>query len=107
MSLLQASQKRCSHLVLLCALLQDIKSSNVLLSQSLDYAKLGDFGVALPRSDSQASMTFARGGTNLWLAPECLKPGRVNPFWVDVWALGCLMLEAVTGHGYLRMISLP
>jgi tRNA A-37 threonylcarbamoyl transferase component Bud32 len=75
---------------------RDVKPSNVLLGED-GRPRLADFGVA--QLDGSASLT-ASGftvGTAAYLAPEQVRGERVGPP-ADVYALGLLLLESLTGE---------
>ncbi|KAL3657801.1 hypothetical protein V7S43_017183 [Phytophthora oleae] len=70
---------------------RDLKSRNILLTESLD-AKLTDFGASRIRSD--ATMT-AGVGSSLWMAPEVMMGQRYGEK-ADVFSLGVVMSELDT-----------
>jgi interleukin-1 receptor-associated kinase 1 len=75
---------------------RDIKASNVMLDSSFR-ARLGDFGLACTVAVDRNSVTGTLGGTWGYIAPEyamCLKTTRQT----DIYALGVLILEVVTGQ---------
>jgi serine/threonine protein kinase len=74
---------------------RDVKPHNVLLAG--DAVKLGDFGLA--RVESMASLT---GSSVVWGSPEYMAPelfgrGRADPR-TDLFSLGVVLFEMVTGH---------
>ncbi len=76
---------------------RDVKPSNVLLARD-DHAYLSDFGLAR-RTDSDAGLT-RRGsiiGRAAYVAPEQILDERVDAR-TDVYALGCLLFEALTAE---------
>lgn len=70
---------------------RDIKCENVLIDQS-STAKLSDFGL----SSVQSRNGFEVAGSPYWMAPEVFL-GTQSGFEVDIWALGCTVIEMVTG----------
>lgn len=84
----------------------DIKPENILLVPSSDdrgrdrfVAKIADFGLAMEMSkvgtiDEEDGIR----GTTPYLAPELVTDNY--PDWpIDIWALGCVVLEMLTGRG--------
>lgn len=75
---------------------RDVKPSNVLLDQQgLPY--LSDFGIALVPGQSRVTRADEVVGTPAYLAPEQILGGRLGPA-VDIYALGLVLLECLTGH---------
>jgi serine/threonine protein kinase len=79
---------------------RDLKPSNVMLADN-DFVKLVDFGIAkvLPESGKEMqklTQTDAIFGTLLYMSPEqCL--GYPVDARADIYAMGCLMYEVLTG----------
>jgi ABC-type multidrug transport system ATPase subunit len=77
---------------------RDIKPSNIIVSHSEgggDHAWLADFGIAkILGGDSGAAEEIA--GTPAYMAPEQITGKRVDAR-TDVFALGCVAVEALTG----------
>jgi eukaryotic-like serine/threonine-protein kinase len=74
---------------------RDVKPSNVLLDrQSIPY--LGDFGIALLSDQSRVTGAHEIVGTPAYLAPEQVYGGPLGPA-VDIYALGLVLLECLTG----------
>ena len=69
--------------------------SNVLVGTN-DHVHLIDFGLARSRA-SDGVIVDDVGGTIPYIAPEALEGGRVGPP-VDVFALGCVLYEMLTGR---------
>jgi serine/threonine protein kinase/pimeloyl-ACP methyl ester carboxylesterase len=76
---------------------RDVKPSNVLLTDN-DFAYLADFGLVREVSGGPAiTVTGVMLGTLAYMAPERFL-GRSGDHLVDVYALGCVLYEALTGH---------
>lgn len=74
---------------------RDLKPANVMLHAGAP--RIVDFGIAKLLGDHAALVTSRRIGTLAYMAPEQLVGGRIAPS-VDVWALGIMLFEAVTGQ---------
>jgi serine/threonine protein kinase len=76
---------------------RDVKPANVLLARA-DHVYLSDFGLAKPSDDARE---LTREGSIVaraeYVAPEQLLENRVDAL-TDVYALGCLLFEALTGE---------
>jgi serine/threonine protein kinase len=75
---------------------RDIKPANVLLDHD-GSARLADFGISRAVDDTAVTTTGCIVGTAAYLAPEQVRGERVGPP-TDVFALGLVMLEALTGR---------
>lgn len=75
---------------------RDIKPANVLLDEQ-DHALLADFGIALLADITRVTLTGAVIGTAAYMAPEQVRGELVGPP-ADVYALGLVLLEALTGR---------
>ncbi|HEY1574392.1 MAG TPA: serine/threonine-protein kinase [Pseudonocardiaceae bacterium] len=75
---------------------RDVKPSNILLDED-DSPLLGDFGIALLTGSTRLTRTDEIIGTPAYLAPEQVLGGEVGPP-VDVYALGLVLLECLTGE---------
>jgi serine/threonine protein kinase len=75
---------------------RDIKPSNILLDDD-NVPRLADFGLALTASGARLTRTGEVVGTAAYLAPEQVRGTEITPA-VDVYALGLVLLECLTGH---------
>lgn len=80
---------------------RDVKPANILLVEYSDTdsrprAKLADFGVAKIAGSSMRTVEGAMLGTAAYLSPEQATGGPITPA-VDVYALGLVLLECLTG----------
>jgi serine/threonine-protein kinase len=78
---------------------RDVKPANILVASGADYehAYLGDFGVAKQvRTESGLTQTGAFIGTVDYAAPEQLE-GKTVDARADVYALGCVLYQCLTG----------
>jgi len=86
---------------------RDIKPSNILLTQQGE-VKLADFGVAQMSEESLRTLTERLPpGTPLYMAPE---QARGEPYlWpqADLFAVGCVLFEMLTGKPYRRAYLRP
>jgi Ca-activated chloride channel homolog len=87
---------------------RDLKPANVFLCTprivGLSYVvKVLDFGIAKVLAEAKTARTAAVG-TPLYMAPEQYEAGRVTPA-TDVWALGLIAFELLTGKSYWKGAS--
>lgn len=75
---------------------RDIKSNNIKIS-SASHVKLLDFGIAKGQTSMSLTMTGGVIGTPSYLSPEQLR-GAVADARTDIWALGVLLYEMMTGR---------
>jgi DNA-binding NarL/FixJ family response regulator len=78
---------------------RDVKPANVLLVRDPDgeRAFLTDFGVTMQRSNEELTRTGLAVGTVDYMAPE-QAAGRDADARSDVYSLGCVLFETLTGH---------
>ncbi|MEL6343264.1 MAG: protein kinase [Myxococcota bacterium] len=80
---------------------RDLKPSNVLLSHvgNKIIPKITDFGIARQAADQGPALTQSRAllGTLPFMSPEQIRdPRKVTPL-SDIWALGCMLHQMVSG----------
>lgn len=75
---------------------RDIKSNNIKVS-SAGQVKLLDFGIAKGQTSPGLTQVGAVVGTLQYLAPELIRGGTADDR-ADIWALGVLLYEMVTGR---------
>ncbi len=86
---------------------RDIKPSNILLTNydnDPDFVKITDFGIAKVLSESEELKRLTKTGTGgpegtcLYMAPEQFKEGYVPAFGLDIYSIGCVLFELLTGN---------
>ncbi len=75
---------------------RDVKPSNVIITQK-GVVKIVDFGLARLASASGSTQSISTAGTIGYMAPEQTM-GRVADQRADIWALGIMLAEMVTGR---------
>ena len=75
---------------------RDVKPANVLVRRD-GAVRLTDFGIARLVDSAKVTSTGLLVGTASYLAPEQVAGQLVGPP-ADVWSLGLLLIEALTGH---------
>ncbi|MEU4745148.1 serine/threonine-protein kinase [Actinosynnema sp. NPDC023658] len=79
---------------------RDVTPSNILLDHD-DVPYLADFGLAFSANDARITRTGHVPGTAAYLAPEQVRGSEVGPA-ADVYALGLVLLECLTGRREYR-----
>lgn len=76
---------------------RDVKPQNILVRRD-DFAYLVDFGIAECRGESHLTVTGYQVGSFAYMAPERLSGDQQATSSVDVYALTCVLYEALTGR---------
>ncbi|KAJ3324538.1 ATP binding [Blyttiomyces sp. JEL0837] len=88
-----------------CIIHRDIKGANILVDGH-GVAKISDFNISKKNEYNMAYNTNSRmslQGSVFWMAPEVVK-GKGYSAKVDIWSLGCVTLEMLTGtHPWLQL----
>jgi serine/threonine protein kinase/predicted ATPase len=78
---------------------RDLKPANVMLrDRDPRQPVLVDFGVARRAESASVTLSGARVGTLLYMAPEQIRDPRRVDGRADVFALGCVLFECLTGN---------
>ncbi|XP_068306957.1 mitogen-activated protein kinase kinase kinase YODA-like [Pyrus communis] len=72
---------------------RDIKGANILVDPN-GRVKLADFGMAKHITGQSCPLSF--NGSPYWMAPEVIKNSNGCNLAVDIWSLGCTVLEMAT-----------
>ncbi|MGX9789735.1 serine/threonine-protein kinase [Mycobacterium sp. MMS18-G62] len=83
---------------------RDVKPQNIIVTSD-DFAYLVDFGIAEAHGDSHLTMTGTQVGSMAYMAPERFGNDEATSA-VDVYALACVLCEALTGNTPFRTDSL-
>ncbi len=78
---------------------RDIKPANILIRAKDDVVKVTDFGIAKPEEDAQSGRGQTQGiiGTVNYMSPEQVTGRRDLDRRVDIYALGIMLYEMLTG----------
>jgi serine/threonine protein kinase len=77
---------------------RDLKGANILLSRS-GLVQIADFGLARIMFPNNKAYNYTTRVVTLWYrAPELLLGFKNYNFGVDMWSIGCVFAELVTGQ---------
>jgi serine/threonine-protein kinase len=105
-------EEACRHVMAACVAIteahshgiihRDLKPANLFLARegSETVLKVVDFGISKVASDDGVRLTQTQSafGTPLYMAPESVRSAKLADERTDVWALGVILHELVTGH---------
>lgn len=100
-------QQLCSAIAYLYAnrvVHRDIKPENILIDE-IGRVKLVDFGLSTYHSSEMTLEDFC--GTPGFFAPEMLVEAKYSSEMLDVWSLGCVLLEMLLGHARFAEVWMP
>jgi serine/threonine protein kinase len=76
---------------------QDLKAENILVEPT-GICKISDFGISKKADVHRGRAFTGMKGTVFWMAPEILSSdGKGYDVKVDIWSVGCIVLEMWTG----------
>ncbi|CCF55580.1 hypothetical protein KAFR_0A01420 [Kazachstania africana CBS 2517] len=75
---------------------RDMKADNLLLDQD-GVCKISDFGISRKSNDIYSNSDMTMRGTVFWMAPEMVDTKQGYSAKVDIWSLGCVVLEMFAG----------
>ncbi|QDT39637.1 serine/threonine protein kinase [Stratiformator vulcanicus] len=76
---------------------RDLKPANLFFADD-GTVKLGDFGIALDTGATELTQSGLTVGTYMYMSPEQIRGERAIGPKTDIYALGCLIYEMVTGR---------
>jgi serine/threonine protein kinase len=76
---------------------RDLKPANLFFTKD-GKVKLGDFGIALDTASAELTATGLTVGTYMYMSPEQIRGERTISPQTDLYALGCLLYEMLTGR---------
>lgn len=76
---------------------RDIKADNLLLDNN-GVCKISDFGISRKSNNIYSNAEMTMRGTVFWMAPEMVDTTQGYSAKVDIWSLGCIVLEMFAGR---------
>ncbi|AAS53463.1 AFR092Wp [Eremothecium gossypii ATCC 10895] len=75
---------------------RDMKADNLLLDND-GVCKISDFGISRKSNNIYSNSEMTMRGTVFWMAPEMVDTTQGYSAKVDIWSLGCVVLEMFAG----------
>lgn len=75
---------------------RDMKADNILLDGD-GVCKISDFGISRKSKNIYSNSDMTMRGTVFWMAPEMVDSKQGYSAKVDIWSLGCIVLEMFAG----------
>lgn len=75
---------------------RDMKADNLLLDND-GVCKISDFGISRKSNNIYSNSDMTMRGTVFWMAPEMVDTAHGYSAKVDIWSLGCVVLEMFAG----------
>ncbi|CDO96060.1 unnamed protein product [Kluyveromyces dobzhanskii CBS 2104] len=75
---------------------RDMKADNLLLDND-GVCKISDFGISRKSNNIYSNSEMTMRGTVFWMAPEMVDTAHGYSAKVDIWSLGCVVLEMFAG----------
>jgi serine/threonine protein kinase len=84
---------------------RDLKPQNILLVKNYE-VRIADFGLCgFQTARDNGLLTMC--GTQVYMAPECLRPGKYDGFARDIWSLGVILFELATTEYPWNINNIP
>jgi serine/threonine-protein kinase len=77
---------------------RDVKPANVLLDATHTHAWVADFGIALALGEKRRTRAGLSVGTSAYMSPEQIRATDAIDFRTDVYSVGCVLYQALTGQ---------
>jgi serine/threonine protein kinase len=85
---------------------RDLKPQNILLVKNYE-VRIADFGLCGFQTGASRDGLLTMCGTQVYMAPECLRPGKYDGFARDIWSLGVILFELATGEYPWNINNVP